>query len=302
MKNLDKNLTAELQKIANENKALVMSFIAPDKLVRKSPAQFDYATIAISDLYEIEKVVEELSEKSTLPKKLMLVIHTPGGLLYAATKIAKYIRTSFEEIEAYVPYEAASGGTMICLIANHIVLDKIANLTPIDPQIPYKGMRISSATYDEAIRDFESKYGKLNPEEIPSPYQQMAMTFDPILSKEIDKMTMDTILLAWKFLNKCQNPKNDKTKKSQLLDTAFELVKSGRPHSHIIDIEEAQEIGLPISKDNDKIKLLKPFKKWVSNNLYEEDAKHIIQYFCPETKAEDKGKDESGATSDSKQG
>ena len=295
MKSLDKNLSDELQKIANEHKALVMSFIAPDKLVRKSPAQYDYATIAISDLYSIEKVVEELAEQEAFPKKLMLVIHTPGGLLYAATKIAKYIRTSFSEVDVYVPYEAASGGTMICLIANQIILDKIANLTPIDPQLPYKGVRISSTTYDEAIRDFTDRYGKLSPEEIPSPYQQMANTFDPILAKEMDKLTMDTILLAWKFLNKAQNPKNEKAKRSQLLDTAFELAKGGRPHSHIIDFEEANEMGLPISKDDAKIKLLKPFKKWVSSNLYEDDAKHIIQYFCPE--AEKSGKKDEDAKS-----
>ena len=288
MKTLDKKLTAELQQIANENKALVMSFIAPDKLVRRSPSQYDYATIAISDLYEIEKVVEELCDKDELPKKLIMVLHTPGGLLYAATKIAKYIRNCFENIEVYVPYEAASGGTMMCLVANTIVMDKIANLTPIDPQIPYKGNRISSSTYDEAIRDFEQKYGKLSPDEIPSPYQQMANTFDPILSKEMDKLTMDTILLAWKFLNKSQNPKNDRTKKMQLLDTTFQLAKGNRPHSHIIDLEEAEEIGLSVSKDESKIKLLKPFKKWVSENLYEEDAKHIIQYFSPEKIKEEK--------------
>lgn len=278
MKQLSKEFEVSLQKIANDNDALLMSFIASGKVVRSSPSSIDYASITMTDLYSIEEKVDALLDKSCLPGKLMLVIHTPGGSLYAATKIAKYISNSFKEIDIYVPYEAASGGTMICLVANEIILDRIANLTPIDPQIQYKGFTISCATYQDAIDEFHTKYGKLSPGELPSPFQQMAGDFDPILYKEFDKLAWDTISLAFKLLIKSQG----EVARQKSIGTAFGLVKNrNTTHSHVIDVDEAVELGLNISTDVEKIKNLKYFKKWVSENLDEEDTKHIIQCFSP---------------------
>lgn len=166
-------LQKKLQKASNENNALVMSFIAPDTIVRKSPTSYDYAQITYQDLYNIEEKIEPLKIQGKLPKKLHLIIHSPGGRADATTKIARYLREHFEEIEAYVPYEAASGGTVLCLVANIVVMGTTSNLTPIDPQVLYKRRRISATSYEQAIKDMMRKYSTSSPEEIPSPDQQM---------------------------------------------------------------------------------------------------------------------------------
>lgn len=279
LKEVDKDLYGKLQKIAKDEDALLMSFIAPDTLVRKSPASYDYATISTKDLYKIESVIEKHQEKKCLPKKLHLIIQTPGGAIDASVKIAKYLQSSFEEIITFVPYEAASGGTVLCLAANKIVMGLTSNLTPIDPQIRYKGQWISATSYKQAISSFQEEYGKLRPEEIPSPHQQIGEKFDPVILKEMDKIVLDTLETAHKLLIKSQKATTTEAE-GKLIPVVVQLGKTALPHSHVITIDEAKEIGLNIDENVATLKLLKIYKKWVSYRLSEEETTHIVDDFC----------------------
>jgi ClpP class serine protease len=64
-----------------------------------------------------------------------LVIHTPGGLVLAAMQIARAVEAHKAKVTVYVPVYAMSGGTLIALAANEIVLREFSVLGPIDPQI-----------------------------------------------------------------------------------------------------------------------------------------------------------------------
>ncbi|HEV8344256.1 MAG TPA: ATP-dependent Clp protease proteolytic subunit [Candidatus Binatia bacterium] len=66
---------------------------------------------------------------------LDLVLHTPGGLVLAASQIAKAIKRHPAKTTVFVPHYAMSGGTLIALAANEIVMDTNAVLGPIDPQL-----------------------------------------------------------------------------------------------------------------------------------------------------------------------
>lgn len=63
------------------------------------------------------------------------VIHTPGGLVLAAMQIARAIEAHKGKVTVYVPVYAMSGGTLIALAADEIVLGEFSVLGPIDPQI-----------------------------------------------------------------------------------------------------------------------------------------------------------------------
>lgn len=274
------DLQKELQAAADNNKALVMSFIAPDTIVKKSPASYDYAQITYQDLYNIEKQIEPLKEQGKLPKKLHLIIHTPGGRADATTKIARYLQEHFEEIDAYVPYEAASGGTVLCLAAKLIVMGSTSNLTPIDPQIVYKRQRISATSYEQAIKEMERKYSTSSPDDIPSPYQQMCNQFDPIIAKEMSKTLFDSIMVALELLEVSQKPKNEKDR-NRIFGIALALTKTDFPHDHQFNMKSAEEIGLTISHDDSKVLLLKTYKKWVSCKLDEKETNHLIETYVP---------------------
>src|SRR5712672_3728163 len=66
---------------------------------------------------------------------LDLVLHTPGGLVLAATQIAHAVLKRKGKVTVFVPHYAMSGGTLIALAANEIVMCEHSVLGPIDPQL-----------------------------------------------------------------------------------------------------------------------------------------------------------------------
>jgi ClpP class serine protease len=64
-----------------------------------------------------------------------LIVHTPGGLVLAAGQIANALRRHRAKVTVFVPHYAMSGGTLIALAADEIVMDPNAVLGPVDPQI-----------------------------------------------------------------------------------------------------------------------------------------------------------------------
>ncbi|SFJ66537.1 SDH family Clp fold serine proteinase [Thermoflavimicrobium dichotomicum] len=64
-----------------------------------------------------------------------LILHTPGGLVLAAEQIAEALKKHPSKVTVFIPHYAMSGGTMISLAADEIVLDENAVLGPVDPQL-----------------------------------------------------------------------------------------------------------------------------------------------------------------------
>ena len=64
-----------------------------------------------------------------------LILHTPGGLVLATEQIASALQKHPAGVTVFVPHYAMSGGTMIALAADRIVMDENAVLGPVDPQI-----------------------------------------------------------------------------------------------------------------------------------------------------------------------
>src|SRR6266446_2008128 len=65
---------------------------------------------------------------------LDLVLHTPGGLVLAATQIARAVLKHKGKVTVFVPHYAMSGGTLIALAAGEIIMSEHAVLGPVDPQ------------------------------------------------------------------------------------------------------------------------------------------------------------------------
>jgi ClpP class serine protease len=64
-----------------------------------------------------------------------LIMHTPGGLVLSAGQIAHALKRHPGKVTVFVPHYAMSGGTLIALAADEIVMDENAVLGPVDPQI-----------------------------------------------------------------------------------------------------------------------------------------------------------------------
>ncbi len=87
--------------------------------------------IDIQDSEQVLRAIKLTDEEVPID----LVLHTPGGLVLAAEQIARAIKRHPAKTTVFVPHYAMSGGTLIALAADEIVMDPSAVLGPVDPQL-----------------------------------------------------------------------------------------------------------------------------------------------------------------------
>jgi ClpP class serine protease len=87
--------------------------------------------IDINDSEEVLRAIQMTDDDIALD----IVLHTPGGLVLAALQIARAIHEHKGKVTVFVPHYAMSGGTLIALAADDIVMSRHAVLGPIDPQL-----------------------------------------------------------------------------------------------------------------------------------------------------------------------
>ncbi len=86
------------------------------------------------DIQDSEDILRAI--KLTDPKlPIDIILHTPGGLVLAAEQIANALCKRQGKVTVIVPHYAMSGGMLIALAADEIMMDENAVLGPVDPQI-----------------------------------------------------------------------------------------------------------------------------------------------------------------------
>src|SRR5713101_9920090 len=89
---------------------------------------------------------------------LDIVLHTPGGLVLAALQIARAIHKHQGKVTAFVPHYAMSGGTLIALAADEIVMSEHAVIGPVDPQLgQYPGASILKAVARKPVAEVDDQ-------------------------------------------------------------------------------------------------------------------------------------------------
>ncbi len=89
---------------------------------------------------------------------LDLVLHTPGGLVLASYQIAHAVRLHRGKVTVFVPHYAMSGGTLIALAADEIVMEEHAVLGPVDPQLgEYPASSLVKLAESKPIADIDDK-------------------------------------------------------------------------------------------------------------------------------------------------
>lgn len=103
-----------------------------------------YKFITIEDSEEILRAIRLTPEDMPID----LIIHTPGGLALASEQIALALKEHKAKTTVIIPHYAMSGGSLIALAADEIIMDKNAVMGPVDPQIgQYPAASILEAYY-----------------------------------------------------------------------------------------------------------------------------------------------------------
>jgi len=87
-----------------------------------------------------------------------LILHTPGGLVLASEQIAESLLRHPGKVTVFVPHYAMSGGTMIALAADELVMDENAVLGPLDPQLgQYPAASLVKVLETKPIKDIDDQ-------------------------------------------------------------------------------------------------------------------------------------------------
>jgi ClpP class serine protease len=155
-----------------------------------------------------------------------LILHTPGGLVLAAEQIAHALKKHPAKVTVLVPHYAMSGGTLISLAADEIVMDDNAVLGPVDPQLGQ---------------------------------QAAASILKVVERKDINEVDDSTIILAdvaEKAIRQVKATVNgllrDQMGAERAEQVATTLSTGVWTHDYPISVGEARELGLTVSTDMPK--------------------------------------------------
>jgi len=122
--------TRKLRGLQRERGTVVITIIHRQEQI----GLFGVPLVRFIDIDDSEQVLRAIRQTpDTTP--IDLVLHTPGGLVLAAEQIAHAVRAHPARVTVLVPHYAMSGGTLIALAADEIVMDPNAVLGPVDPQL-----------------------------------------------------------------------------------------------------------------------------------------------------------------------
>jgi ClpP class serine protease len=180
---------------------------------------FGFSVSRHIDLEDAQTIIAAIKE-TPIDVPIDLVLHTPGGLVLAAMQIARAAEAHPAKVTVFVPVYAMSGGTLIALAADEIVLGEFSVLGPIDPQIA--GLPAASI-----VRARDSK--------------PIAEVFDLtlVLADVSDKALAQVKRGAVELLT----PRLDQAAAEAL---AAKLAGGHWTHDYALTATEAAELGLPV--------------------------------------------------------
>lgn len=155
-----------------------------------------------------------------------LILHTPGGLVLATEQIARALIRHQAKVTVFIPHYAMSGGTMLAMAADEIVMDENAVLGPVDPQLG----NVAAASILKVVE---------------------AKPLD-----KIDDQTLVTADVARKAMTQVQGFVRSLLEdvvptqkvKPEDIDKIIDRLTTGQvTHDYPISVEEAREIGLPVT-------------------------------------------------------
>ena len=136
-----------LKRISRERKSQVITLIHRQETIA-------FLGIPLSRYIDIDDSEEVLRAIRTTPPgvPIDLIMHTPGGIALAATQIALALKSHPARKTVIVPHYAMSGGTLIALAADEILMDPHAVLGPVDPQLAGKDGAFAASSILSVLR------------------------------------------------------------------------------------------------------------------------------------------------------
>lgn len=175
--------------------------------------------IDIDDSEEVLRAVKLTDDEVPIDP----ILHTPGGLVLASEQIAHALCRHPARVTVFVPHYAMSGGTLLALAADEIVMDENAVLGPIDPQLgEYPAVSILKVVEQKSVDEVDDK----------------TLILADVARKAIAQVRARARSILAEHL-----PEERAQELAQVLS-------EGRwTHDYPFTVEEAKELGLPVNTE-----------------------------------------------------
>ncbi|KYH38185.1 MAG: hypothetical protein AYL28_004570 [Candidatus Bathyarchaeota archaeon B23] len=232
---LERARRRELAKLARRRGSNVITLIHRQETI-------SFLGVPISRYIDIEDSEEVLRAIRMTAKDapIDIILHTPGGIALAATQIAFALKDHWGRKTVMIPHYAMSGGTLIALAADEIMMDPNAVLGPVDPQ----------------LGDRQGVYAA-------------ASILKVLEQKDVDKIDDRTLILAEEARKAMEQMKRivrrlieDKYPEERVEEIVEKLVSGVYTHDYPITAEEAQRLL------GDRVKLGLPEEVYSLMGLY----------------------------------
>jgi ClpP class serine protease len=180
---------------------------------------FGFSVARHIDLEDAQTIIAAIKE-TPAERPIDLVLHTPGGLVLAAMQIARAVEAHPAKVTVYVPVYAMSGGTLIALAADEIVLGEFSVLGPIDPQIA--GLPAASIVRARDSKPIEHVF-------------DLTLVLADVGEKALAQVKKGAVELL--------TPRLDQATAEKL---ASQLAGGHWTHDYALTANEARDIGLPV--------------------------------------------------------
>lgn len=174
------------------------------------------------DIQDSEQVLRAIKMTDTkIP--IDIILHTPGGLVLAAEQIAYALAKRKGKVTVFIPHYAMSGGTMIALAADEIIMDENAVLGPVDPQVgKFPAVSILKVLEDKPAKDIDD---------------------ETMILADISRKALGQVKNTLARIACCQYSE-------EAAKSLSEKLASGQwTHDYPISFEEAQELGFKVNDD-----------------------------------------------------
>ena len=199
--------------ISRKRKATVITLIHR----QESLNLLGFPVVRYIDIDDAESVLRAIADTAD-DQPIEIILHTPGGMVIAARQIASALADHPAHVTAVVPHYAMSGGTMISLACDEIVIEDHAALGPVDPQL---------GQYPAASLVEVSK--------LPGQHDDQTLLMADVGRKAI----YQTEDFTRRMLERHMTP-------AQARDVAHLLATGVFTHDHPLQARELIELGLPV--------------------------------------------------------
>jgi ClpP class serine protease len=279
-----------IKQIQELRESKVVTYFTSDR--RTFPSGFSLPALKTVLATEAQVFLYDQLRSLGKTNNLDLFLYTRGGQTDSVWPLVSIFREyALKQFAVLVPFRAHSGGTLICLGADKIIMGEAAELSPIDPTTgnqfnpldevdkrTRKGISVEDViSYVELAKD-PTKVG-LQDSDILEVFKRLSEEVHPIALGNVNRAHTQIRILADKLLKLHLSEEKEKARIERIVD---QLTKSLYSHTHALNRQEAKELlgeDLVVEATEEEQRLL-----W---QLYEEYAQvlELRKTFCADSLA-----------------